>query len=65
MAVLEPLIQPRRAPGVFAGRTFADAPDIDGTVYVEAEGIEPGDIAPVVIVARQDYDLVGVVASED
>ena len=52
-------------PGVFAGRTFADAPDIDGTVYVEAEGIEPGDIAPVVIVARQDYDLVGVIASEE
>jgi len=52
-------------PGVFAGRTFADAPDIDGTVYVEAEGLEPGDIAPVIIAARQDYDLLGVVASEE
>lgn len=49
-------------PGVFAGRTFADAPDIDGTVYVEAEGIEPGDIVPVFIAGRQDYDLIGEVA---
>jgi ribosomal protein S12 methylthiotransferase len=48
-------------PGVFAGRTFADAPDIDGTVYVEAEGIEPGDIVPVFIAGRQDYDLLGSV----
>ena len=51
-------------PGVFAGRTFADAPDIDGTVFVEAEGIEPGDIASVIIAARQDYDLVGVLADD-
>ncbi len=52
-------------PGVFVGRTFADAPDIDGTVYIEAEGLEPGDIAPIVIVARQDYDLLGVIAAEE
>ncbi len=51
-------------PGVFTGRTFADAPDIDGTVYVEAEGLEAGDIVPVIIAARQDYDLLGVVADD-
>ena len=49
-------------PGVFAGRSFADAPDIDGTVFVEADGIEPGDIVPVFIAGRQDYDLVGVLS---
>lgn len=46
-------------PGVFVGRTFADAPDIDGTVYLEGDDLEPGDIVPTLITSRQDYDLVG------
>ena len=52
-------------PGVYVGRTFADAPDIDGVVYVEAEQLEPGDMVPVAIAARQDYDLVGAYLGEE
>ena len=52
-------------PGVYVGRTFADAPDIDGVVYIEAEQLEPGDMVPVAIAARQDYDLVGAYLGEE
>lgn len=52
-------------PGLFIGRTFADAPEIDGVVYVEGEAIEPGQIVPVQIAARQDYDLVGTLVDDE
>jgi ribosomal protein S12 methylthiotransferase len=41
------------------GRSFADAPEIDGAVYVKGEGVGVGEIVPVEIEGRQDYDLVG------
>ena len=46
-------------PGVFIGRTYADAPDIDASVIVVGEGIQPGDLIPVEITARDGYDLAG------
>jgi ribosomal protein S12 methylthiotransferase len=49
--------------GVFIGRTFADAPDIDGVVIVAGEGIKPGDMIPVEITGREEYDLVGEVSA--
>jgi ribosomal protein S12 methylthiotransferase len=46
--------------GVWAGRIYADAPEIDGTVYVQSEEpLEAGSLIPVEITARQEYDLVG------
>lgn len=42
------------------GRTVADAPDVDCVVYVTAESLEPGEIVDCEIVARSEYDLVGV-----
>lgn len=47
-------------PNVWIGRTYADGPDVDGVVYVTADGVQEGDLAPCEIVAFQDYDLVGV-----
>ena len=45
---------------MWAGRIYADAPEIDGTVYVQsAEPLEAGSLIPVEITARQEYDLVG------
>jgi ribosomal protein S12 methylthiotransferase len=41
------------------GRSYADAPEIDGNVYVTGENLPIGDFLPVQIEARQDYDLVG------
>src|SRR5262245_21615919 len=41
------------------GRSFADAPEIDGAVYVKGADLTLGTFLPVEIEARQDYDLVG------
>jgi ribosomal protein S12 methylthiotransferase len=41
------------------GRTAAQAPEIDGVVYVHEAPLEPGELAPVRIVAAGDYDLEG------
>jgi ribosomal protein S12 methylthiotransferase len=43
----------------WVGRSYADAPDVDGVVFVTGEGLRTGDIVPCEIVARNDYDLVG------
>jgi ribosomal protein S12 methylthiotransferase len=45
--------------GVWLGRAYADAPDIDGAVYVSGRKLKPGQIVPCEIVASRDYDLVG------
>lgn len=47
-------------PNAWIGRTDSDAPDVDCLVYVTGEGLKPGDLVPCEIVARNDYDLVGV-----
>jgi len=47
---------------VWLGRSYADAPDIDGLVYVTGneQPLAAGQIVPCEIVAAQEYDLVGV-----
>ena len=47
---------------VWLGRTYADAPDIDGLVFVTGENIRVGEIYPCQIVTSQGYDLVAVPA---
>jgi ribosomal protein S12 methylthiotransferase len=45
------------------GRSKADAPEIDGTVYLrDADGLKQGDIVKVLIEDAEDYDLFGVPA---
>lgn len=41
------------------GRSYADAPDVDGVVYVTGRGLRPGKIVKCEIVAAQGYDLIG------
>jgi ribosomal protein S12 methylthiotransferase len=43
----------------WVGRSYADAPDVDGLVYVSGRKLRPGQIVPCEIVATSDYDLVG------
>lgn len=53
----------RPVPGeknAWVGRTYADAPDVDGVVYVTGNKLAAGRIVPCEIVAISDYDLVGV-----
>ena len=42
------------------GRSFADAPEIDGAVYLNGEtSLKPGDLVDVVIEEADEYDLWG------
>ena len=44
---------------IAVGRTMADAPEIDGVVYLQdAEGLQPGDFVDVKILAASGHDLV-------
>jgi ribosomal protein S12 methylthiotransferase len=48
---------------VWVGRSHADAPDVDGLVFVtgqKKQKLATGNIVSVEIVAAQDYDLVGM-----
>ena len=40
------------------GRGTADAPDVDGVVYVTGKKLQAGQIVPSEIVATHGYDLV-------
>ncbi len=42
------------------GRSYADAPDVDGVIYVTGVGLSPGALVRCEVVARQGYDLIGV-----
>ena len=44
--------------GVWVGRTYADAPDVDSVVWLTAPSASVGDIVPSEIVATNGYDLV-------
>jgi ribosomal protein S12 methylthiotransferase len=46
--------------GTAIGRSYADAPEIDGTVVIEnAAELKVGEIAFAEITAADDYDLYG------
>ncbi len=47
-------------PGAFMGRSYADAPEVDGAVYVSGEGVAVGQIVRCEMVAARGYDLIGV-----
>jgi ribosomal protein S12 methylthiotransferase len=49
---------------VWIGRTFADAPAVDGLVYVSGGNHSPGQIVPCEIVTSQGYDLIAAAAGE-
>lgn len=56
---LDVLLDERVDDETWVGRSFADAPEIDGAVYVKGTDLATGTFVPVQIEARQDYDLVG------
>src|SRR5262249_53555353 len=43
---------------VWTGRTFADAPDVDGVVYLKGPELVAGDMVPCEISSSEGYDLV-------
>jgi len=44
----------------YLGRSYADAPEIDGVIYVTGVNLKPGQIVSTEIVAVQGYDLIAV-----
>lgn len=52
-----------RDDGIAVGRSYRDAPEIDGLVLVEGD-VEIGQITPVRITGAMAYDLTGVLARE-
>ncbi len=49
--------------GILIGRTFRDAPDVDGTTFARTDDphVEPGDIVSVRVTVAKPYDLHGEV----
>jgi ribosomal protein S12 methylthiotransferase len=45
-------------PSHLVGRSYADAPDIDGLVRVKGKGLRAGDLVRVKVTAADGYDLV-------
>ena len=55
---LDCLIDDQLEDNIWNGRLYADAPEIDATTLVQGDGLEIGQMTPVEIVGRQDYDWV-------
>lgn len=55
---LDALIERRRPDGTLVGRTYRDAPEVDGVVYVRGDAA-PGDVVRVNITGAGTYDLTG------
>jgi tRNA-2-methylthio-N6-dimethylallyladenosine synthase/ribosomal protein S12 methylthiotransferase len=47
-------------PGLHVGRTWFQAPEIDGVTYVSGPGVAPGALVTASIEEAKDYDLVGL-----
>ena len=48
------------------GRSYADAPEIDGNVFLDGEtALDPGDMVKVTIDHAEEYDLWGTLATPD
>ena len=52
-----------RDKGIAIGRSYRDAPEIDGMVFVEGDA-KIGEIVPVKITGAMAYDLTGILAPE-
>ena len=49
----------------YVGRTYRDAPNVDGLIFVETgELLETGDFARVTVTGAQEYDLIGGLSDE-
>ena len=46
--------------GVYIGRTYKDAPNVDGYIFVNSEReLLSGELVPVYVTDAKDYDLIG------
>jgi ribosomal protein S12 methylthiotransferase len=62
---LEVLVEGEEEPGLYRGRTYMDAPDIDNEVLFKSpKSLESGTFASVTINDAFDYDLTGELVNE-
>jgi ribosomal protein S12 methylthiotransferase len=47
-----------RGRDLWVGRSYADAPDVDGVTYVQGHNLKPGDLVSCEVVASEGYDTV-------
>ena len=47
-------------PGLHTGRTWFQAPEIDGVTYISGSGVEPGRLVEADITETKEYDLVAL-----
>lgn len=52
-------------PGLFTGRTWFQAPEVDGTTYISGPGVEAGALVEADIVEASDYDLTALTDAEE
>lgn len=51
--------------GVYIGRTYMDAPNVDGFIFIRTEQtLMTGDFASVVVTGANEYDLIGELEDE-
>ena len=63
--VFKVLIESEEEPGLYNGRTYMDAPDIDnGVMFKGPKSLEPGTFVNVLINDAFDYDLTGETVNE-
>lgn len=53
------LVEEMPEPGLYAGRTVFQAPEVDGITYVRANNLAIGEFASVRIIDALEYDLIG------
>ena len=47
-------------PGLYTGRTWFQAPDVDGLTYVSGPGVERGAMVEADILETREYDLIAL-----
>lgn len=47
-------------PGLYTGRTWFQAPDVDGQTYISGPGVEKGAMINAEIIETREYDLVAL-----
>ncbi|MCL2575519.1 MAG: 30S ribosomal protein S12 methylthiotransferase RimO [Defluviitaleaceae bacterium] len=51
--------------GIYFGRSYGEAPDVDGVIFIEnEEGLQIGDFVRVKIVETWEYDMIGEITNE-
>lgn len=51
---------------VYIGRTYMDAPDVDGGIFVFSDGkLMSGDVVQVLVTGSKQYDLIGEVTDDE